>query len=144
MANSVGPDQTSSLIWIYAVCQGLSVQKLRIIMVSDGYLPKFPPQALWYSGLSPRWSGTFRSQPASTNFLIKVITCPISSLKYWETVINNNWRLLEWFSCNFAFVSAIWHYIMIFIIYRGYLLFWGENHTYFIECVENISTFTSA
>ena len=39
MANSVDPDQQSdlsfrsSMIWVYTVCQGLSVQKLRIITV---------------------------------------------------------------------------------------------------------------
>ena len=34
MANSVDPDQArSSLIWVYTVCPGLPVQKLRIIMV---------------------------------------------------------------------------------------------------------------
>ena len=31
MANSVDPDQSSSLIWDYTVCPGLSVRKLRII-----------------------------------------------------------------------------------------------------------------
>ena len=30
------------------------------------------------------------------------------------------------------------------LIYRGYLLFLGEYQIYFIECVENISNFTSA
>ena len=36
MANSGDPDQTaqSSLIWVYNVCPGLSVQKLGIIMVN--------------------------------------------------------------------------------------------------------------
>ena len=43
MANSVDPDQTaplgllssrSSLIWVYTVCQGLSVQKHRIVTVA--------------------------------------------------------------------------------------------------------------
>ena len=35
IANSVDPDKTawSSLIWVYTVCPGLSVQKLRIITV---------------------------------------------------------------------------------------------------------------
>ena len=30
------------------------------------------------------------------------------------------------------------------IKYRGYLLFWGEYQIFFIECLENISNFTSA
>ena len=33
MANSVDPDQRSSLIRVYTVCPGLSVRKLRIITV---------------------------------------------------------------------------------------------------------------
>ena len=33
MANSVDPDQRSSLIWVCTVCPGISVRKLRIIMV---------------------------------------------------------------------------------------------------------------
>ena len=33
MANSVDPDQRSSLIWVCTVCPGLSVRKLRIITV---------------------------------------------------------------------------------------------------------------
>ena len=41
-ANSTDPDQTapynrSGLIWVYTVCQGLSVQKLRNIMVYGIY-----------------------------------------------------------------------------------------------------------
>ena len=34
MADSVGPDQRSSLIWVCTVCPGISVRKLRIIMVA--------------------------------------------------------------------------------------------------------------
>ena len=33
MAISVDPDQTAPLIWVYTICPGLSVRKLRIIMV---------------------------------------------------------------------------------------------------------------
>ena len=34
MANSVDPDQiAANLIWVYTVCAGLYVQKVRIIMV---------------------------------------------------------------------------------------------------------------
>ena len=31
-----------------------------------------------------------------------------------------------------------------FVIHRGYFTFSGEYQIYFIECVENISNFTSA
>ena len=33
MANSVDPDQTAPQIWVYTVCPGISVRKLRIITV---------------------------------------------------------------------------------------------------------------
>ena len=33
MANSVDPDERSSLIWVYTVCPDVSVRKVRIIMI---------------------------------------------------------------------------------------------------------------
>ena len=46
MANSVDPDQRSSLIWVYTVCSDLSVRKLRIITVFLLlFAEKFPGQS---------------------------------------------------------------------------------------------------
>ena len=43
MANSVDPGQTrSSLIWVYTVCLGLSVWKLRIIRIINNFLSVSP------------------------------------------------------------------------------------------------------
>ena len=45
IVNSVDPDQTAPLIWVYTVCPGISVRKLRIIMVSRIFL--YTPQPLY-------------------------------------------------------------------------------------------------
>ena len=40
MASSVDPGQRSSRIWVYTVCQDLSVRKFRIIMVFSNSAPR--------------------------------------------------------------------------------------------------------
>ena len=56
MANSVDLDQ-SSLIWVYTVCLGISVRKLRIIIVSC-YDSKFPYRQAWANSVGAVWSGS--------------------------------------------------------------------------------------
>ena len=54
MANSVDPDQMSSLVWVCTVCSGISVQKLRIITVFYGV--DYWSRVLEWSGIKS-WCG---------------------------------------------------------------------------------------